>query len=226
MIKHQNTRRGFTQTGNVQSANKGNIPELVSGSSTHVVAQEKQQTTCKSGVSPTIQIVGLTPNLQLRARGFTLIELLVVVLIIGILAAIALPQYQKAVRKARIAEAKVLLKSLVDATDMFYLENPGYDGMPDTENLNIDVPSDTKNWRIGFNECAAGENRKIGCSIEAAPKWERGYHIQYDSINYSGGPEENTFAGKFICFEEDTNICSRLSSNLIEDGGDYRVYEL
>ena len=58
-------------------------------------------------------------------KGFTLIELLVVVLIIGILSAVAMPQYTLAVEKARSAEAFQTLKALADAMELYSLQNGG-----------------------------------------------------------------------------------------------------
>ncbi len=57
----------------------------------------------------------------MKTRAFTLIELLVVVLIIGILAAIAVPQYQKAVMKSRLAQMKITANDIKKAVEAYYL---------------------------------------------------------------------------------------------------------
>ncbi len=61
-----------------------------------------------------------------NSKGFTLIELLVVVLIIAILAAIAVPQYQKALWKPRAVQLRVAVKALAQAQEQYYLIHGEY----------------------------------------------------------------------------------------------------
>ena len=74
-----------------------------------------------------------------NTNGFTLIELLVVVLIIGILAGVALPQYQKSVAKARFVELMVVGDAISKASELYYLENGKYTN--NLEELVLQIPA-------------------------------------------------------------------------------------
>ena len=100
-------------------------------------------------------------------RGFTLIELLVVVLIIGILSAVAFPMYQKAVGKARVAEAKIGLNALSKAGKIFYMETGETPSWQNLSSFSIEIPN-SQNWTFENDECCSG-NGKVGCS------WFAGY---------------------------------------------------
>ena len=80
------------------------------------------------------------------SKAFTLIELLVVVLIIGILAAVAVPQYQKAVEKSRATQALPLLKGTYKAAVLYYMDNGKYPNR--FADMGFDVPwTGKKMWR-------------------------------------------------------------------------------
>lgn len=80
-----------------------------------------------------------------KNAGFTLIELLVVVLIIGILAAAALPQYKTAVRRAQAMEGLAAMRNLEKAERAYFAANGQY--TMDLDALDITLPEFVK--RVG-----------------------------------------------------------------------------
>jgi prepilin-type N-terminal cleavage/methylation domain-containing protein len=143
-------------------------------------------------------------------KGFTLIELLVVVLIIGILAAVALPQYQKAVEKSRAQEAFTVLKSLWQANEVYFMANGTY--APDLASL--DVPISNSNL---FNYMVSGEEAVLACRKEGA------YLLSYRTTKAQANGESAIVCGSNGNTTDIVNkakeICKSLGADIESSGG-------
>ena len=106
-----------------------------------------------------------------RLGGFTLIELLVVVLIIGILSAVALPQYEKAVEKSRATEGITLARNIALANQAYYMANGTW--AADINDLDLEFPGEDTS--SGTMSTASKETKNFSCRATGNNEESRNY---------------------------------------------------
>ena len=146
-----------------------------------------------------------------KNAGFTLIELLVVVLIIGILSAVALPQYTKAVWKSRAAELQTLVKAVGQAQEVYFMAT-GH-GAYSFDELDVSLPLTPMNGLdLGLATTDMRGNERYVVILNNRPG---GDNWANTCAYFIVGP----YAGSGFCMVQNNTINSSIPSGRVLCGG-------
>ena len=157
----------------------------------------------------------------MRKKGFTLIELLAVVLIMGILTAVAVPQYRKSLERSRIAEAMQMLPAIYDARERLISErgylwsDVGANGLPTwassitfpkidismkgkqkTDDANV-WETDNFSYTLMYNGTNSSRKKYVSAQLKKGRYKDTGLNVVYDG-------------SKIFCIGGTSNDCEAL----------------